>query len=94
MMNADLKRKWLAALRSGKYQQAKAALHRQGDGFCCLGVLCDVSGLGKWEPVSTDTKLRARACRIDGEPCIETCILPTAVSSRTRQLQPVRKRAS
>lgn len=38
---------WVAALRSGKYQQAQGAL-RAGDGFCCLGVACDISGLGDW----------------------------------------------
>ena len=33
--------KWLAALRSGDYSQAKQKLHCS-DGFCCLGVLADV----------------------------------------------------
>lgn len=46
-MNAELKTKWLEALRSGKYKQGRGRL-RQGDEFCCLGVLCDISGLGEW----------------------------------------------
>lgn len=33
---------WIAALRSGKYKQTKAAL-RDSKGFCCLGVLCDLA---------------------------------------------------
>jgi hypothetical protein len=33
---------WVAALRSGKYEQARGNL-REGDGFCCLGVLCDLA---------------------------------------------------
>ena len=36
------------ALLSGKYKQTKGAL-RIGDKFCCLGVACDVSRLGKWK---------------------------------------------
>ena len=37
------------ALESGKYQQTRSHL-RDARGFCCLGVACDVSGLGKWVP--------------------------------------------
>ncbi len=40
-MNAKVKKKWLAALRSGKYRQAKKSL-RNGRGYCCLGVLSDL----------------------------------------------------
>ena len=44
--------KWTAALRSGNYSRAKGHL-RTKDGFCCLGVACDVyakeTGKGKWE---------------------------------------------
>jgi hypothetical protein len=42
-MTPELKAKWLAALRSGKYQQGEGALNKDGK-FCCLGVLCDVAG--------------------------------------------------
>ena len=40
---------WTAALRSGEYTQAKETLrdNRTG-GMCCLGVACDISGLGDW----------------------------------------------
>ena len=45
-MNPEVKEKWLHALRSGKYLQARKTLHlRAEDGtdfYCCLGVLCDV----------------------------------------------------
>jgi hypothetical protein len=40
-MKDDVKKKWVAALRSGKYKQGTGAL-RRGDEYCCLGVLCDV----------------------------------------------------
>ena len=35
------------ALRSGDYTQVKQRLHTD-DGYCCLGVACDISGLGEW----------------------------------------------
>ena len=40
-MKADIKAKWLAALRSGQYEQTIAVL-RNNEGYCCLGVLCDL----------------------------------------------------
>ena len=51
-MNEQVKEKWLSALRSGDYKQTKSCLHK-GDGFCCLGVLCDLYGKEnelEWEP--------------------------------------------
>jgi hypothetical protein len=53
-MDPEIKAKWIEALRSGKYKQARMALRRD-DRFCCLGVLCDVAG-ATWEPFA-------------GEPC-------------------------
>ena len=41
-------KKLVTALRSGKYTQTQEHL-RRGDSFCCLGVACDISKLGKWE---------------------------------------------
>lgn len=40
-MNQEIKQKWVEALRSGMYTQGKGQL-REGDAFCCLGVLCDI----------------------------------------------------
>jgi len=40
-MNAELKTKWLEALRGGEYKQGDGFL-RTDAGFCCLGVLCDI----------------------------------------------------
>lgn len=45
-MHEPIAKQWIAALRSGKYAQATGAL-RTSDGFCCLGVLCDLNGV-KW----------------------------------------------
>lgn len=51
-MKQDVKEKWVAALRSGEYQQTQSELKDLRGGFCCLGVLCDLylneKGL-KWE---------------------------------------------
>jgi hypothetical protein len=46
-MKKDVADKWVAALRSGEYPQARGGLHiiretQSGPGFCCLGVLCDL----------------------------------------------------
>ncbi len=55
-MNTKIGRKWVKALRSGKYKQAKGSLMvpstvRDEDGkevnydrHCCLGVLCEIMG--------------------------------------------------
>ena len=40
-MNKDVKAKWVAALRSGEYKQTQNRL-REGNAFCCLGVLCNL----------------------------------------------------
>ncbi len=50
-MNSQVKEKWIAALRSGEYQQGDGKL-RNRDGYCCLGVLCDLYSKEKntkWE---------------------------------------------
>jgi hypothetical protein len=41
-MKKEVKDRWVEALRSGKYSQTKGVL-RDGKGFCCLGVLCDIA---------------------------------------------------
>jgi hypothetical protein len=48
MMNRKMKARWIAALRSGDYKQAPSAL-RTHDGYCCLGVFCDLHDPSKWD---------------------------------------------
>lgn len=46
-MDAEIKSKWVAALRSGDYVQGAGGLKQLTDGVvqhCCLGVLCEVLG--------------------------------------------------
>jgi len=40
-MKQEFKDIWVKALRSDEYKQTKGSL-RNADGFCCLGVLCDL----------------------------------------------------
>jgi len=40
-MNQQIKARWVEALRSGKYGQTSSYLS-DSNGFCCLGVLCDL----------------------------------------------------
>lgn len=42
-MNKDIKAQWVAALRSGEYEQGNSVLRTPDDKFCCLGVLCDLA---------------------------------------------------
>lgn len=42
-MDAEFKQKWVAALRSGEYQQGEGFLLKD-DTYCCLGVACRVVG--------------------------------------------------
>lgn len=49
-MDAELKAKWVAALRSGRYRQTVSTLERLDEagevvGNCCLGVLCREAGV-------------------------------------------------
>lgn len=44
-LNPEFKTKWLAALRSGDFEQGRDFLAGYGK-FCCLGVGCVVLGIG------------------------------------------------
>ena len=41
-MDKKIAKKWVAALRSGDYKQAKGQLRTSDNSFCCLGVLCNL----------------------------------------------------
>jgi hypothetical protein len=47
------RKKWVKALRSGKFAQQRDGYLRTGNGMCCLGVLADIAGC------SWDSKHRA-----------------------------------
>ena len=52
-MKADVKERWLKALKSGEFRKTKGQLARRrkkkngGYNHCCLGVLCEIEGLEK-----------------------------------------------
>jgi len=51
-MKKAVKKRWIAALRSGKYRQGKAYLCKTYKGrskFCCLGVLAHEELDGEWQ---------------------------------------------
>jgi hypothetical protein len=74
MANKDHIRRWVMALRSGKYEQTTGAL-RKGDAYCCLGVACEVSGVGEWRGSTTADLLPAYG----NDDYRESGILPTPV---------------
>jgi hypothetical protein len=50
-MKKAVMKKWVAALRSGKYKRGSGWLRKRLNGqdrFCCLGVLCDISKKVTW----------------------------------------------
>jgi hypothetical protein len=52
-MNKELKQKWIDALRSGDYPQTQNELCNS-EGYCCLGVLCDLVDNTKWSTSDDD----------------------------------------
>lgn len=52
-MNTDQKTKWIAALRSGKYNQGKKVLYyKRTDSYCCLGVACKILDISSFSTTS------------------------------------------
>jgi len=45
-MDQKLKKLWISALSSGKFEKGKGSLNRENK-FCCLGVLCEILNLPK-----------------------------------------------
>lgn len=60
-MNRENIQKWVDALRSGQFQQGGKSLKPSATEHCCLGVLCDISGLGQWAREVGGFRLEYRA---------------------------------
>lgn len=80
-MNPKVKRKWVKALRSGKYKQGTGMLKVTRDNdeplYCCLGVLCEVAvgeGIVKSYPGSNGLPPDAVEvwAGLDGDPLLGT----------------------
>lgn len=52
-MKKEIAEIWITALESGKYEQTTGVL-KDHVGYCCLGVLCDISGLGTFGESDTE----------------------------------------
>jgi hypothetical protein len=51
MIDKELKKRWVEALRSGDYLQTDSVLRfsdDSGDTYCCLGVLCNLINPNAW----------------------------------------------
>jgi hypothetical protein len=66
-------KKWVAALRSGKYKQGRGVLSQDGK-YCCLGVLCEV--LGAEKKVDSDGIV---SYGVKGSKDRQTGVLPIAI---------------
>jgi hypothetical protein len=77
-MKEHVKNLWVDALQSGKYKQSKNHL-KTDNGYCCLGVLCDVYAKNqKKKGFSTETNLSNAYAFPDGKN-EETKVLPDRV---------------
>src|SRR4051812_48603183 len=70
--------KLVEALRSDKYNQGRSRL-RHGDEYCCLGVACDISGVGKWYPSLENSQRFVYDTAKAGYRTAEGYVLPDAV---------------
>lgn len=80
MANKENLKAVVAALRSGEYKQGTGALKSTSlhgaPAHCCLGVACDVSGLGKW----SDAGAGLERYTVNADTCDHcTGYLPTRV---------------
>ena len=61
-MKAELFDLWIEKLTDGSYEQGREALKVISDSgetqYCCLGVLCDISGEGEWVGFSFKPRYR------------------------------------
>lgn len=89
---ADVKARWLEALRSGRYLQTKGRLHRTEDGaqncagYCCLGVLCDLMSVPEqqvtelWGTNGSTSNLRLPFTRFTYKGTSSSDVLPYALA--------------
>ncbi len=85
-MDEQLKNRWVEALRSNTYRKCTGFLQRSTeDGepqFCALGVLLDVSGVGKWIPDAPGHRVVYQVRNADGIPYYMTTGLTIALREK------------
>ena len=86
-LKAEVKKKWLEALRSGSYQQGKQRLRvttDNSDSFCCLGVLCDITDNTRWMPVFGITRYgRYKDAKGAGNSLFRTGFVPDDIADQS-----------
>lgn len=69
---------WIDALLSGKYSQTKNRL-RDSDGFCCLGVACDVKNPLQWNEYTVHPSEKTVYSWTQSDGYNEAHALPTTI---------------
>ena len=62
-MDPEIKARWIAALRSGRYVRVKGCMRKDVDGkacFCVFGVLLEELGIGAWDCNDDETRISGR----------------------------------
>lgn len=80
-MDADLKAKWVKALRSGEYRQAQQILRANNGSkqMCCLGVLCNLVDPTKWIEGEFTNRETLEPCRFAYVDDSQTAMPPEMV---------------
>lgn len=69
-----MQKQWIAALRSGKYEQGFRRLRTRDNKYCCLGVACEILGL--------EAKLDFDVYRFIDEETSSNSVIPGMTFSR------------
>ena len=70
-LDPEFKKKWVEALRSGKYEQGRTYLRSMENRYCCLGVACDLFNPKAWELSKHRYTLSHSSTWIPHEICAE-----------------------
>ena len=79
-MDAKLKQRWVAALRSGKYQKGERYLRPSDQRFCVLGVLADVDEPGGWRRTAGEFWLHTGSYTVPSKSLLKKWGLPKSTS--------------
>ncbi len=83
-MNEAVKKNWVAALRSGKYEQGERAFRPDEDTYCCLGVLAETMGC-TWNSGGPGSTLAFLGGRVVGSGAFDEDFLEEIGMSRDHE---------
>lgn len=84
------KRKWINALRSGKFKQGEVGrLKDDKGGYCCLGVLCEISKKFKPNKYNIFPKLTEYPNKRDYLPIIQKVTLSSLNDGNAYHIGPI-----